>query len=71
MAQLDHVADATAQKLKGKAQKAMGEYHQAMGKGVKGGILKAKGELNERIADAKLKFGRDKYSTADLGDEKI
>ncbi len=43
------------QKLKGKAQKVKGQVQQEMGQGVKGGITKIKGHLNETLADIKLK----------------
>jgi uncharacterized protein YjbJ (UPF0337 family) len=60
--------NSATQKLKGKAQKAIGEYQQRTGQGVKGGISKAKGELNERLADAKNKFGRDNKSKDEVDD---
>lgn len=65
------VDDAMKQKLKGKAQKAIGEYQQQMGQGVKGGISKAKGELNEKIADARMKMGNKKDEVADDIDDKL
>jgi uncharacterized protein YjbJ (UPF0337 family) len=50
--------NAVTQKLKGKAQKAKGEYQKRTGHGIKGGISRAKGELNEKIGDARLKMDR-------------
>ena len=43
------------QKLKGKAQQAVGEYHLSKGHVVKGGIAKAKGKINEGLADLKMR----------------
>ena len=60
--------DAKAQKLKGRAQKAVGEFQMKTGQTVKGGISKAKGELNERVADARLSFGKEDYD-AEEGDD--
>lgn len=42
------------QKIKGKIDQAKGEIDIKSGHGVKGGITKLKGKINESIADAKL-----------------
>lgn len=39
------------QKVKAKAQQAKGEAYEYLGQGVKGGIAKAQGKINEKIAD--------------------
>jgi hypothetical protein len=52
-------SDALAQKAKGKLQKAKGELQQETGHGVKGGVAKAKGEVNDKMADLKLKANRE------------
>jgi hypothetical protein len=62
---------AVKQKLKGKAQKAIGEYQQQTGQGVKGGITKAKGELNEKIADARKKMGKGKAEAQEGFDDDL
>lgn len=51
--------DDLKQKIKGKAQQVQGAFEQKTGHGVKGGIRKLKGKLNETIADAKLNARRD------------
>jgi len=61
--------DPLLQKLKRKAQKAKGEYLIRSGKVIKGGIAKAKGELNERIADAKIKTRNTKQNIVDYIDD--
>ena len=61
--------NASAQKLKGKAQQALGEYQMATGQNVKGGISKAKGVLNEKVADAKLSFEQNKNKAVNKAED--
>lgn len=47
--------DDIARKIRAKGQKAKGEVEQQSGRGVKGGISKAQGTVNDAVADFNLK----------------
>ncbi len=48
--------DDAALKLKGKAKQVQGDINQERGKGIKGGLQKLQGKIEEAVADAKLKM---------------
>lgn len=52
---------AMRQKINGQVTQLKGEVNQQQGKGVKGGLQKISGKLDEVIADAKLKIDESKH----------
>jgi hypothetical protein len=49
---------AIGKKIRAKGQKVKGELQQQSGEGLKGGITKAKGNLNDTLADFELDTNR-------------
>lgn len=61
--------DDAAQKLRGKAKQVQGDINQKRGKGVKGGLQKLQGKIEEKVADAKLNARAKRTDEEALSDE--